>query len=86
MSVDWHGWSRSSKAYHGESLHVGPLPGRKQIAVYSMDYRSGAVMHVHAYCRSVEEGERLLAVLDRLLGEPDRTIYADTVAGTRVDL
>lgn len=64
---DWHGWSRRIEPYTGVALHVGPLPGRKSICVYSMDYNDGAVMRVHAYCRSVEEGEKLLAVLDDLM-------------------
>lgn len=68
MAVEWHGWSRSKLPYKGEALHVGPLPGRKSICVYSIDYTKGAKMNVHAYCRSVEEGEALLGVLDRLVG------------------
>lgn len=64
---DWHGWSRSAEPYRGVALHVGPLPGRKSICLYSMDYRDGAVMSVHAYFRSEEEARRALAVLDELM-------------------
>lgn len=72
--MDWHGWSRSSEQFKGEALHVGPLPGRKQVAVYSIEYPKdgGAVMHVHAYCRTPEEGQKLLAVLDRLVDPEGR--------------
>ena len=70
--MSWHGWSRTP-GYSGVKLHVGPLPGRKSIAVYSMDYSmeyhegGGCTMHVHAYCRSVEEGEKLVKVLDEIV-------------------
>lgn len=64
---DWHGWSRT-KGFSGRALHVGPLPGRKSICLYTMDYTDGAAMHVHAYFRSETEARRALATLDELLG------------------
>jgi hypothetical protein len=66
---EWHGWSRSREPYTGRSLHIGPLPRRKSICLYTMDYRDGAVMHVHAYFRSEEEARCALATLDFLLGD-----------------
>lgn len=64
---DWHGWSRT-KGYAGRALHIGPLPGRKSICLYTVDYTDGAVMYVHAYFRSEDEARRALATLDELLG------------------
>lgn len=65
---DWHGWSGSPEQYQGESLHIGRLPGRKSICLYTTDYREGAVTYVHAYFRNEEEAKRALGVIDRLLG------------------
>lgn len=68
MSVtDWHGWSRTQE-YTGRALHIGPLPGRKSVCLYTMDYRTGAVMRVHAYFRSEDEARAALDTLDELLG------------------
>ena len=64
---EWHGWSRSEMPYTSEALHIGPLPGRKSICLYSMDYKDGAVMSVHAYFRSEDEAKHALAILDRLM-------------------
>ncbi len=68
----WHGWSRSPAPYTGETIHVGALPGRKQIALYTMDYRDGAVMYVHAYFRSEEEAQRFLDIMDRFTAHAQR--------------
>lgn len=65
---DWHGWSREGMPYTGRSLHIGRLPNRKRVALYTMDYRDGAVMYVHAYFRSEEEAKRALETLDHLMG------------------
>lgn len=62
---DWHGWSRGLQS--GRVLHIGPLPGRKRIALYTMDYRNGAVMYVHAYFRSEDEAHRALETLDWIM-------------------
>lgn len=66
----WGGWSVvSAEGGRGRvAVHVGPLPGRKSIAVYTVTTfaEGGAVINVHAYCRSVEEGQALLAALDLL--------------------
>jgi len=63
---EWHGWSRT-EGFQGEAVHVGPLPGRKSIALYTMDYRDGATMHVHAYFRNEDEAKNFLQVFDRLM-------------------
>lgn len=60
--IEWHGWSCDPD--RSEALHIGPLPGRKSICLYSM---VGSVMSVHAYFRSVGEARAALAILDRLL-------------------
>lgn len=70
--TEWHGWSRSKEPFTGETIHVGPLPGRKSVALYTMDYRDGAVMRVHAYFRSEEEAANFLGALDRLLAPQER--------------
>jgi hypothetical protein len=54
----WHGWSRG-----GVALHVGPVPGRKSIALYS---HVGVTATVLAYFRDDESAFRALAVLDHL--------------------
>lgn len=69
---DWHGWSRGEQ-YTGVALHIGPLPGRKSICLYTMDYRDGAVLYVHAYFRSEEEARRALDTLDNLVGPREAT-------------
>jgi hypothetical protein len=63
----WHGWTREPEPYTGRALHIGPLPNRKSICLYTMDYRNGATMYVHAYFRSMEEARRALETLDHLM-------------------
>ncbi len=67
---DWHGWSRS-RGLNGRALHIGPLPGRKSICLYTMDYRDGAIMRVHAYFRNEDEARDALATLDEIIGYVD---------------
>lgn len=59
--MDWHGWSLSTG---GPALHVGPLPGRKSVCLYSVN---GSVLSVHAYFRSEDAAREALGVLDGLL-------------------
>jgi hypothetical protein len=68
----WHGWSRPSG---GVTLHVGPVPTRKSIALYSI---VGSVMYVHAYFRSEKEARRALSVIEFITGgDPlERGIWA----------
>lgn len=56
---EWHGWQIPGKG----ALHVGPLPGRKSICVYTVQ---GTVLQVHAYARSEDEAWELLQFLDRI--------------------
>lgn len=66
--VEWHGWSTTAEPYKGESLHIGPLPGRKSICLYTMDYDKGT-MFVHAYFRNEGEAKHALDTLDNLMGK-----------------
>lgn len=59
----WHGWGMRPSTGKSVTLHVGPLPGRKSIALYSM---VGPVMHVHAYFRDELEARRALSVIDHI--------------------
>ncbi len=61
--TDWHGWL-ISRGDRRVALHVGPLPGRKSVAVYTV--RAG-VMQVHAYCRDEESAQALVVALDELI-------------------
>ena len=57
----------------GATLHIGPLPGRKSIALYST-YRSTTV--VLAYFRNEIAARRALNELDFIvLGEPVEDTY-----------
>ena len=56
----WHGWSNLKV-----SLHIGRLPNRKSICLYS---QRGSVVNCHAYFRSEHEALLALGVLDELLG------------------
>jgi hypothetical protein len=64
---EWHGWSDDLEQFSGIAIHIGPLPGRKSVALYTIDYTDGATMHVHAYFRSTEEAKKALKFLDELL-------------------
>jgi hypothetical protein len=58
---EWHGWSR----WDGKrTLHIGPLPGRKSLCLYTM---AGSVMEVHAYFRSEKEARKAMKTLDYLM-------------------
>jgi hypothetical protein len=61
VESEWHGWSKGDLG----ALHVGPLPGRKSICVYTVQ---GTILRVHAYARSEDEARDLLKFLDLLLG------------------
>lgn len=57
-AMDWWGWSETeSKA----GLHIGPLPGRKRIALYGK--RQGTIRAL-AYFRSEEHAREALELLD----------------------
>ena len=64
----WHGWSRepdNGTGRKGAVLHIGPVPTRKSIALYSI---VGSVMYVHAYFRSEKEARRALSVIEFITG------------------
>jgi hypothetical protein len=71
--AEWRGWRRqppssdSTSEHQGIAIHAGPLPGRKSIALYTMDYTDGNVMHVHAYFRSEEEALKFLRYFDVIM-------------------
>lgn len=60
MTADWHGFQLGDRG----TLHVGPLPTRKSVALYLIQ---GSVMHVLAYFRDETEARRCLAFLDDVL-------------------
>lgn len=59
--VDFHGWSG-----HGREIHVGPLPGRKAIALYRIT--SGTTIDVLGYFRTADAARRFLDEMDAMLG------------------
>jgi hypothetical protein len=59
--VSWWGWRRSDK---GHALHIGELPGRKQIAIYCLN---GANLQPLGYFVSVEAAEKARDMLDELI-------------------
>lgn len=78
--ADWHGWvilyvdQRGSSGANQKaeaSLHIGPLPGRRRIALYVKEDTSGvAIVSPIAYFPSEEMAERLLTILDLLILGP----------------
>ena len=67
---DWHGWSTADGKL---ALHIGHLPGRKSVALYTHDKRGGSTLFVHAYFRNEVEAKRALESLDYLMkGKPRR--------------
>jgi hypothetical protein len=60
--VAFHGWTR-----YGRTIHVGPLPGRKSIALYRI-LGVDSQIDVLGYFRDESAARRFLGDLDRLLG------------------
>jgi hypothetical protein len=58
--ADWHGW-RVADA----NLHVGKLPGRKQVVLYTMT-NGGTAIHPLAYFKNPEDARTCLDFLDKL--------------------
>ncbi len=58
--VAFHGWSR-----YGRTIHVGPVPGRKAIALYRV---VGSTVDVLAYFRDESAARRFLGDIDKMLG------------------
>lgn len=69
--TDWHGWQKGDV-----SLHVGPLPGRKSVALY---LHAGTVVTALAYFRDEGAAATCLRWLD---GDLDA---ASVVAGAVKD-
>lgn len=58
---EWHGWKREGSDV---PLHVGPLPGRKSICLYSID---GSVIRTHAFFRDEQDARDAMVVLESLI-------------------
>ncbi len=56
---DWHGWGVGDV-----SLHIGPVPTRKRIALHACD---GPVSWVMAYFRNEHEAQRAMAIIDAIV-------------------
>lgn len=64
---DWHGWKRgftSGEGTSSPSLHIGPLPGRKSIALYEVD---GGVIRAFAYFPNEEAARNCQRRLDSIM-------------------
>ena len=61
----WHGWlqTRLGPECTNGSLHIGPLPGRKQVALY---IEGEGVINVLAYFKSEASAEWALRAIDTL--------------------
>lgn len=55
---EWHGWRISGKA-----LHVGELPGRKQVCLYVMD---GSTIRTLAFFKTEEQAGEAIDMLDKI--------------------
>ncbi len=60
--MTWHGW-RMANDSDGYSIHIGNLPGRKKVALYSEDDDHFTVL---AYFQSDEAAEEMARWVDRL--------------------
>lgn len=69
----WHGWSRASKqsvvsdsTKQRCALHIGPLPGRKQIVLYVANEANGTLTPL-AYFKTEALAQEALRMLDLLV-------------------
>lgn len=62
--MSWHGWR-----VRDTNLHVGPLPGRKQIVLYAM-VNGGTTIRPLAYFRTEDDARTALNALDTLAAAP----------------
>lgn len=60
--TDWHGW-RISDDPDGYSIHIGHIPGRKRVALYSEDDNYFKVL---AYFQSEEAAQEMADWIDRM--------------------
>ena len=58
QETDWHGWSVGR-----DSLHVGPLPHRKRVALYVLH---GSVLRPLAYFRCEADAIDAMEMIDLL--------------------
>lgn len=66
----WHGWSVGGKA-----IHVGPLPRRKSICLYTV---IGNTISPLAYFKTEDDAKALLDILDGMaLAAPSRTVAGE---------
>ena len=67
---NWHGWSKQRYGLpsNPRSLHVGHLPGRKSVCLYSVN---GSVLTVLAYFRNEDTAVRTMRLIDELCGTVD---------------
>ena len=70
--MDWHGyrvltkWHPTGKTINtNPSLHIGPLPGRKGIALY---LESLPEIEILAYFKSEDAAGKALAFMDTMMG------------------
>lgn len=77
---NWHGWSFYAGVLPSTctAIHIGPLPGRKRIALYTQDKEEG--VHILAWFDTEDRAERFLRWLD---GFVDKSNYAQTVRGAQ---
>ncbi len=62
----WHGWALFDPSLDKrcEAVHVGPLPGRKQIALYTEGETEGKIL---AYFQDEAKAELFLSWLDKIV-------------------
>lgn len=64
---EWHGWGW--KDNRRPDLHIGPLPGRKQLCLYLEDHTDGNVsIRVLAYFKHRRDAYAALCAIDLLMG------------------
>jgi hypothetical protein len=61
-TAEWHGWQIPDVG----AIHIGPLPQRKSVCLYVMEYPAGggAVMRTLAFFRNEEDAASALKFLD----------------------
>lgn len=68
----WGGWvlrrrdASESREHDQVALHIGPLPGRKQICLYGHNERPG-VISVYAFFPTEEKAREAKLILDRIV-------------------
>jgi hypothetical protein len=66
-TTEWHGWGWTDD--RRPELHIGPLPGRKQLCLYLEDKSDGNVhIRVLAFFRYPRDAHAAMAAIDFLTG------------------